>query len=194
MEPLSLASLLLLSENDYRTEAASLFQSELLQLLVQYVDKFSAQMKKFLFTCFFPAAVLRLSVLDVPNNSALAISLVELLFYCVTTVSTQECKTLMIQQMLTPLCAALDRSAAIGSFGLACGVNLTHVAKSNPEMFKSQVIALTDNNRAVLQNSMRLAILQQGQATSTQQSSGTQLSGIGSSSSKRIDLSRFKKI
>jgi hypothetical protein len=109
-------------------------------------------------------------------------------------------KSALVELFLTPLCAKICENPADGEFLLVCGRGVTHLARLEPDVFRTQVPCLTERHRTVLQGVMKLALQQgegggfaaQGSASgSASAQAGT--AGAPAPSGMTINMSKYKK-
>jgi hypothetical protein len=148
-----------------------------------------------------PALLTRLSFTkDVTDVRVLLVKAL-LLFFSLVPASQ---KSALVELFLTPLCAKICENPTDGEFLLVCGRGVTHLARLDPDVFRTHVPCLSERHRAVLQGVMKLALQQgeggggsggyaaQGSAGgSAPAQSGT--AGAPASSGMTINMSKYKK-
>ena len=137
----------------------------------------------------FPVLILRIGSITSLLDSALALAVVKLLFILFSNSPSLQNRSAFLQVMLTPLCTAMNHFRLDDAFISFCGGAITEIAQSNAELFKSEVLILSDDNRLTLQNAMRSSMVRKVDNGSAALSPvGNNLSDV-----KRIDLSRYQK-
>ena len=148
-----------------------------------------------------PAFLTRLSFSnDTTEARVLIIKALLILF----ALARAEQKSALVELFLTPMCAKLCEHPKDNEFLLASGRGVTHLARQEPEIFRTQVPLLSDSHRTVLQGVMKLA-LQQSSAVDANQSTigggsggsgGNGVGQMGGSAGKpgmTINMSKYKK-
>jgi uncharacterized membrane protein YgcG len=148
------------------------------------------------------------------------ILLLQLFFLIFNLASGDEIKSLHLKLFLPALCTLIRLKGLSDPLSLISGKGITHIARTAPLVFKTEIMLVSDENKLLLQNIMK-AILEQQQSSSSsttstnsshigsrggdanissgQSSAGGSVGGFGQSGPtisqgpKKIDMSKFKK-
>ena len=99
-------------------------------------------------------------------------------------------KTNYLELILTPLCNSMTEHASDVAYLTICGHGITHIARQDAEVFRLQVGVLTETQRAVLQNAMKLSLQKQQHSTTSTSGNSSATSG---GNSMAINMSKYKK-
>lgn len=165
-----------------------------MELLQKYFSFLPPFMTGFMFSCIFPAVILRLTSLEGFAQLEFGQHIIKFLFFALSNAPSLESKNILLQLMLSPLCATLSYYTAECDIMHFCGANFIEIARINPESFKVQVALLSDAHRSIMQNSMRFAIIsQQHQGVKSGPNTAIAEAGIRGALTKKIDLSRYNR-
>jgi hypothetical protein len=171
-----------------------------LNAAIAVLQSTAADVGPYLAEQLLPAILTRLSFnADSTEVRVLLIKAILLFFSLVP----PEQKGALVELFLTPMCAKICEHPTDAEFLLVCGRGVTHLARLEPEVFRTQVPALSERHRTVLQGVMKLA-LQQVDAGgfgagggAAQPGSASGISGSGGlgapGSGMTINMSKYKK-
>jgi hypothetical protein len=144
--------------------------------------------------------------------------MLQLLFLMFNLHALDSLKAFHLKAILPILCDVIQRKGFSDPLSLICGKGVTHIARTSPQIFKGEILLVSDEAKLLLQNAMKMILEQQNQqqqqsgAGGANSSSGSGVnSGINKSSQamatagvggaaqggagglKKFDMSKFKK-
>jgi hypothetical protein len=143
--------------------------------------------------------------------------MLQLLFLMFNLHALDSLKAFHLKAILPILCDVIQRKGFSDPLSLICGKGVTHIARTSPQIFKGEILLVSDEAKLLLQNAMKMILEQQNQqqqsgAGGANNSSGSGVnSGINKSSQamatagvggaaqggagglKKFDMSKFKK-
>lgn len=145
---------------------------------------------KSLLESLFPSILYLLSGEAIQDEST-AVLLVQLCFVSFNFTEADK-KESFLTVLLSVLCYVLT-ARSWSSVVLLCGQGFTHLARSNADCFRNSILLLNAEQRATLQNAMKIALENSAAPDSTTSSSVSSTNAKPTISAKKIDLMKYKK-
>ena len=123
--------------------------------------------------------------------------MLQLVFLVHNLMSDDVQKTAYLHMLLPPMCAMLTILDLSSPSAQLCGKGITHIARTSPQMFRSEIMLLPEQSRVVLQGAMRAVLESMNQSVginATQSAAGGGQSQLSASQGgvKKIDMSKYR--
>ena len=144
-------------------------------------------------TAVVPCLLTRLS--SSPSDSGFSEvnkTAVQLIFAIFNVIPEDPPRQAYLQSLLAPTCDICSRRGEFDEVSSMFGKGITHIARTQPHLFREEISRMSSEQSQILQNLMRVA-LQNIQAQNTQSSSVSQGSSTATAGVKKIDLSKWNK-
>lgn len=155
--------------------------AEILRAIKSYLKRAISPEITFISRTLLLPAVIVIASSNLSFPLTTKVSFAELILRCVVGESNSSAKQESLRLLLPALCSMFISSSSNSNF-VAIGIELTNLAKNNPDIFKAEVACLADASKLALQNTMKVAL--GNEVTSSRNEVN---------SNKKIDLSRYKK-
>jgi len=135
-----------------------------------------------------------------PTETNVHILLLQLVFVIFNLLSSDEQRSAYVRLILPSLCLLIEKRGANDNLSLVCGKGVTHIARTHPQLFRTEIAVLPPSQITLLQTIMRtvLEAMQGGVSSGTAQADGTAPStSAGAPSSTgglkmKIDMSKYR--
>jgi hypothetical protein len=136
---------------------------------LKFLQSYGGDLGPYMAGQLLPAFLLRLSYQNDSTEARVLIIKALMMFFSLV---RAEQKSALLELFLTPMCAKINECTTDVEFLLTCGRGLTHLARLEPETFRTQVPLLSERHRTVLQGVMKLALQQQQQQQGSEAGAG----------------------
>lgn len=164
------------------------FQKATLIVVLKIMQAGSGTVGAVLANALLPAAITGVTHAAQSSNEATETLLLQLIFVTFDLIP-ETSRESYLKLVLSPLCGCMTRRPVPSPVAVLCANKITQLARLCPDVFRAQVASMSEANRLTLQSSMRYVLELQSSASS----SGSNSISDGTSSIKKIDMSKYRK-